>query len=127
MTRINCIPTRELTDKHLGAEYRELPRVFGLVRKAIHRGEKPNPDEIPKYTLGAGHCRFFYPRLNYLAIRYADLVAECRRRGRVVNHPKLPTSGIPGVWFGNWHPTSEAKKINRARIAERIAGKQNVE
>lgn len=119
MTRINCIPVQELSDKHLGAEYRELPRIFGLVRKAIERGERPNPDAIPEYTLDKGHCRFFYPRLNYLAIRYAAVVAECRRRGRKVNHPKLPTARIPSEWFQNWYPTPEAEKINRARITER--------
>jgi len=31
MTRINCAPKKELSDKHLAAEYRELPRIFGLV------------------------------------------------------------------------------------------------
>lgn len=32
MTRINVIPVQLLSDQHLGAEYRELPRVFGAVR-----------------------------------------------------------------------------------------------
>ena len=32
MTRINCVPVEELTDKHLGAEYRELPRLFGQIQ-----------------------------------------------------------------------------------------------
>ncbi|ENT03393.1 hypothetical protein C038_02848 [Brucella sp. 63/311] len=41
MTRINCIPPAELTGPHLVAEYRELPRVFALVRAAIQRGEAP--------------------------------------------------------------------------------------
>jgi hypothetical protein len=39
MTRINCIDPALLSDKHLGAEYRELPRIFNLVRDAIKRGE----------------------------------------------------------------------------------------
>lgn len=30
MTRINCVPVRELGGKHLVAEYRELPRVYAL-------------------------------------------------------------------------------------------------
>lgn len=119
MTRINCVPVQELSDAHLGAEYRELPRIFRLVRLAIARGEVPNLDDVPAYTLGKGHCRFFYPRLNYLVIRYAHIVAECERRGRLVSHPKLPTAGIPGAWFGNWQPTPQAMATNRARIAER--------
>lgn len=77
MTRINCIPPAELTGPHLIAEYRELPRVFALVKAAIQRGEtttdRRNP---PAYTLGTGHVRFFYMRLGYLAKRQASLVAE---------------------------------------------------
>jgi deoxyribonuclease (pyrimidine dimer) len=42
MTRINVVPPRELTRQHLIAEYRELPRVFGLVKKAAARGERPS-------------------------------------------------------------------------------------
>lgn len=38
MTRINLIPPSELHYKHLVAEYRELPRVFGLVRRAQANG-----------------------------------------------------------------------------------------
>ena len=39
MTRINLVPPKELTDQHLMREYQELPRIVGLVRKAIHRGK----------------------------------------------------------------------------------------
>lgn len=60
MTRINCIPPRELSREHLIAEYRELPRIFALVRAAIARGESPDDPRNPtSYTLGAGHVRFF--------------------------------------------------------------------
>ncbi|CUW45036.1 endonuclease V [Brucella vulpis] len=77
MTRINCIPPAELTGPHLVAEYRELPRVFALVRAAIQRGEAPQDPRNPQqYTLGAGHVRFFYARLGYLAKRQAALIAE---------------------------------------------------
>lgn len=33
MTRVNVIPVEELHDKHLIAEYREIPRIVNLVRK----------------------------------------------------------------------------------------------
>lgn len=33
MTRINLIPARELSDQHLLAEIRELPRIFSHVEK----------------------------------------------------------------------------------------------
>ncbi len=82
MTRINCIPTSELSGPHLVAEYRELPRVFALVRAAISRGESPtDPRNPPAYTLGKGHVRFIYSRFSYLAKRQASLIAEMQRRG----------------------------------------------
>lgn len=123
MTRINCIPPAELTGPHLIAEYRELPRVFALVKAAIQRGEtttdRRNP---PAYTLGTGHVRFFYTRLGYLAKRQASLVAEMQARGYApqfnATHELL--IGIPPEWCCDWDPSDEAMAINRARIAERL-------
>ncbi len=122
MTRINVVSPTVLIDSHLGAEYRELPRVFGLVRLAIARGEEPNDPRNPKqYTLGKGHVRFFYPRLGFLFQRYLQLCAECRRRGRKVsyNNPEQLLAGIPTSWQGEWDPDLEAIKLNTARILER--------
>lgn len=41
MTRINIVPPEELTDQHLMREYQELPRILGLVRKALAKGKTP--------------------------------------------------------------------------------------
>lgn len=49
MTRINCVAPIELTTKHLVAEYRELPRIYNLVRAAIKRGERPSDARNPKH------------------------------------------------------------------------------
>ena len=122
MTRINVIPPSHLSDKHLGAEYRELPRVFGLVRRAAERGEKPSDLRNPKeYVLGAGHVRFFYPRLAYISARYLILCAECSARGRKVNFGNLEelVQGIPREWFKHWTPTPTAVQLNIDRINER--------
>lgn len=123
MTRINCIPPSELTGPHLVAEYRELPRVFALVRAAIARGERPDDQRNPSsYRLGAGHVRFFYPRLGYLARRQAQLVAEMRTRGyrpQFVATEAL-TEGFPLTWCLDWEPDAEAIALNRSRIAERM-------
>ena len=122
MTRINVIDPSRLSDKHLGAEYRELPRVFGLVREAQARGERPDDPRNPQqYVLGAGHVRFFYPRLGYLVERYLWLCEECRKRGRAVNfgNPAELTTGINAAWFGYWAPDAEAERLNVARINER--------
>lgn len=128
MTRINCIPVEELTDKHLGAEYRELPRLFGQIKKAIERGESPYDKRNPKeYKLGTGHTRFFYNKLPWLVDRYRELVRECKRRGRVVNHPN-PPDFVYGLffdhlhWWQTWTPTEEALAINRQRIKDRLNG-----
>lgn len=122
MTRINCIPPSELSGQHLLAEYRELPRVFALVRAAMARGERPDDARNPRqYCLGAGHVRFFYSRLAFLARRQAELVAEMQARGYqpafTETHRLL--DGFPEAWCQDWQPTPEAMTLNRARIAER--------
>ena len=125
MTRINCVPVEELTDKHLGAEYRELPRLFGQIQKAIERGESPDDPRNPtEYKLGEGHTRFFYNKVQWLRYRYEQLVNECKARGRTVNFPVVPKSvwDIPIIWWNNWEPTPEALELNRQRIQERLNG-----
>ena len=127
MTRINCIPVQELTDKHLGAEYRELPRLFNQIRKAIERGESPDDPRNPtEYKLGKGHTRFFYNKAGWLARRYLQLVKECERRGRVVNFPTYPqfSNEFPVEWWNYWEPTPEAMELNRQRIKERLDASQ---
>ena len=123
MTRINCVPVEELTDKHLGAEYRELPRLFGQIQKAIERGELPDDPRNPtQYKLGKGHTRFFYNKVGWLYDRYDDIVKECHRRGRKVTFPKPPATvwDIPDEWWGTWITTKEALALNRQRIKERL-------
>lgn len=120
MTRINCVPPHELTDAHLGAEYRELPRVFALAFAAWQRGDDPRtyPQE---YTLGKGHVKFFYTRLGYLRLRFYDIVAECQHRGRRATYSDIPNLGrMPTSWWRDWEPTPEAVAINRARIHYRL-------
>lgn len=124
MTRINCIPPAELSGPHLVAEYRELPRIFALVRAAVARGERPDDPRNPaRYTLGAGHVRFFYSRLGYLAKRQVALVAEMRARGYrpAFADPAGLIAGIPEEWCSDWEPPAEALALNRARIAARLA------
>ena len=124
MTRINCIPPAELTGPHLVAEYRELPRIFALVRAAIARGERPDDKRNPlTYRLGAGHVRFFYPRLAYLLRRQEALIAEMQARGYAPSFTEVAhfIEGIPSEWCNDWQPDAAAMAANRARIAERLA------
>jgi len=122
MTRINVVPPSELSGKHLIAEYHELPRVVGLVKKRVMKGIKASDrstPRVPSYTLGKGHVIFFYHRLGYIEKRFARIVNEMELRGYRPRYKYLPTDGIPLTWFGDYTPTPEALSINRQRLAER--------
>lgn len=120
MTRINVIPPSRLSSKHLVAEYRELPRVFGLVLKAIERGEKPNL--VGQYSMGKGHVRFFFPRLQWLLTRYDNLVVEMKRRGYRPRYAQpARIDDIPREWWGDWKPTAVDIETNMVRLRERDA------
>lgn len=111
MTRINVVPVEELTDKHLLAEYRELPRVSGLARVA--------PEAPKRYVLGRGHVKFFYDKGEWLRRRFEEqIVPEMNRRGFVTNfiHYRPHPKGLNN----NWKPGRNALKLNRARIAKRL-------
>ena len=117
MTRINCTPPAELSNLHLLAEYRELPRVFGYVRRCVDRGV--TPEDPGRYVLGAGHVKFFAWRLGYLAHRQSALVEELQGRGF---NPQF-TAGlaaqfqdIPDHYWAHWTPDETALVVNRARI-----------
>jgi deoxyribonuclease (pyrimidine dimer) len=83
MTRINVsIPPKELTNKHLIAEHREIKRIPNIV--ASGRAVLKNiPDE---FKLGTGHVKFFYNKLEYLRKRYEELYQECLNRNFKVTY-----------------------------------------
>lgn len=121
MTRINVVPPEGLHDKHLLAEYRELPRVFALARAWHDRGGRVR--DLPKtYRLGKGHVLFFHDKLQWCFARQHGLVAECKRRGFNVQHE--PSRDLidwaPYYLLGGYMPTRAALRINRERIEERL-------
>lgn len=126
MTRINCVPPSELTQQHLVAEYRELPRVFGMVLGMVERGTTdPALASIPpSYRMGTGHMKFFTDKLGYLLKRQKALIAEMQARGYKPNHtsPDNLLVGIPEAFHGDWEPDEAALAISRARIKERLDG-----
>lgn len=122
MTRINCIDVSELCNKHLLAEYRELPRIFSWLEKVIEKGKDPNVPE--KYCLGKGHVSFFADKLIYLNNRHIDLVKECLKRNINITFTEKLSSkylfNIPNKYWNDWIPTQEAMDLNRQRINERL-------
>jgi len=122
MTRINVVPPGELSRLHLIAEYRELPRIFNLVKAAQGKGHTPqtlSKKIPPHYTMGKGHVLFFFDKLAWLEKRYNAVVREMICRGYNTRYQYPPTAGINRKWFGDYRPTNIAREINRQRIKER--------
>lgn len=118
MTRINTIDPSFLTDQHLFAEYRELPRIFTLVREGKAKGTP-----CPKYTMGTGHVTFFYDKLNYLFNRYKWIIEELESRGYNLNPvplDDLANSGTEDNWSNDWIPNFEDFKVNCVRLLEKL-------
>ena len=122
MTRVNVVPVTELSDGHLEIEHYELPRVFVLVRGAIERGEAPDDWRNPsEYRVGAGHVRFFYPRLLYVFQRQIDVMLEMLVRGLPLIREEQHVSDISSIWLNDYEPTEQAITDNRKRLSERSA------
>jgi hypothetical protein len=121
MTRINLIPPRNLSSKHLVAEYREIARVPQNLRKSLSRKTPFSEAEIPpKYVLGKGHVKFFYDKMFFLADRFDAIVKEMLRRGY---NPQYRDSSIflqcDDKFKNNYEPDEEAIELNVKRIKER--------
>lgn len=116
MTRINLVPVSELSDQHLIAEYRELPRVFSYAKTL--KDFKPVKGS---YRLGTGHVKFFVDKLHFLNDRYAALHAEMNNRGFKTSYSsKSFDISIPDVQK-KYVPTQKEIQISRERINAKIA------
>lgn len=122
MTRINLVHVQELADQHLMAEYRELPRVFGAVRKHVQDGKRVQDFKINStYLLGTGHVTFFYDKLQYLQKRHIDIVNECLRRGmNIQNIETNDISDIPAAFCNDYNPNAHEIDISRSRLIEKL-------
>jgi len=126
MTRINVVAVQDLTTKHLVAEYREITRLPNNLKKSLTRKTKEfKLSEIPsKYTLGAGHVKFFYDKMLFLEKRFKDLVNEMIRRGYNPNY-RDHTIFVPNnlSFYNDYIPTIEDININKVRISDRLSNK----
>ena len=126
MTRINIVPTEELSDQHLVAEYRELFMVGSALARTL---KSPNRDKslssIPeKFTLNTGHVKFFYNKGEYLHKRYIALQEEMKARGMNPDPDRVfKREQWPDELYNDWTPSDQELAIVRQRIQERIEAK----
>lgn len=117
MTRINLVPVEELSNQHLMAEYRELPRIPNSIKS--NRAKIQN---IPKkFCLGSGHVKFFYDKIGFLKIRHTAIKNELLRRGFNItcNYDGL-FDGIPEHLMNEWTPSLNDVIVSRNRIKEKL-------
>tara|TARA_Y100001960_G_C14412865_1_gene699034 strand:- start:100 stop:510 length:411 start_codon:yes stop_codon:yes gene_type:complete len=126
MTRINIIPTNQLYDQHLIAEYREITMVPAALKRTLKSKSGLDKNKIPKkFTLNKGHVYFFYDKGKYLYNRYHELITEMKNRGF---HPN-PKRKFPKKIFtennlyNDWTPSIEDFKIIKKRIEKKIIEK----
>ena len=115
MTRINVgILPKELSNKHLIAEHREIKRIPNCIAKGKYNMEG-QPD---RFKLGKGHVKFFYDKLSYLKDRYVMRYDECVRRGFNVQNYINAWDSIPKELMGGYTPTENDRKLIQQRIIE---------
>ena len=104
------------------AEWRELPRVFGLVKKKLDEGQ---PIIISKnYTMGTGHVRFFYDKLLFLQKRHQALVKEAQKRGfKITLTEKISLKSFPKEYCQDFIPSEQDLEISQQRILEKLHAK----
>ena len=127
MTRINLIPVNELSDQHLMAEYRELPRIVNGVLEGKFRTDNKIP---PHYVLGAGHVKFCTNKLMFLQNRYQKIHSELLHRKFQLNPNFSPTDmfnriKISGIIDKKHQFSSDEVALSRNRIIEKIMQKPN--
>lgn len=116
MTRINTgIRASELPDKLLLAELREIKRIPNVIAKGNYRMEN-----IPeRFTLGTGHVKFFYNKLEYLLERYNELRDEAIKRGFNVSDFNDAWSNVPSRLMNGYQETERDRSLLIERIHEK--------
>ena len=122
MTRINvAIPPKELTNRHLIAEHREIKRIPNMVSS----GRAIIKDIPSKFTLGKGHVKFFYNKLGYLKNRYEEIYQECLNRKFNITYYGNAWENISKELMNDYIPTKDDEQIIRQRIKEKLENAKN--
>lgn len=125
MTRINLLPVVELSDQHLMAEYRELPRIVN----AVICGRLSGARAPKKYVLGVGHVKFFADKIDFLYTRYIKIWDELVYRGFTLNPDFAPENMGKKIKSSNCDISNNYKfseddiLLSRNRIIEKISQK----
>ena len=116
MTRINCgIKPKELSNKHLFAEIRELKRIPNCIKNG-----KYNLDGIPEnFKLGTGHVKFFYNKLRYLHKRFLGLQFEWLSRGFTMGNYIEVFNDLPSHLYNDYKPTQADRDILIERLKQK--------
>jgi len=127
MTRINCgIEPIKLTDQHLIAELRELPRIFTAVIKKI-KENKLIINIPPKFKLGSGHVTFFYNKCDYLKDRHQLLREEYYNRyNKFYEFDEDRLKIIQNKYMNNYIPSKEDQNLLIERISIRISESKQI-
>ncbi len=125
MTRINLIPVEELSDQHLMAEYRELPRIVnGVLEEKF-----TSVNRSPHYKLGTGHVIFFTDKIIFLAERYHRIFRELKYRGFELNPEFTPGDMLEKIKRRSYREdtqyvfSAQEVDLSRRRIIEKITQK----
>lgn len=124
MTRINLVEPSELYDQHLVAEYREIFMVGSSLQRSL-RSKNWDVSSIPKkFTLNAGHVKFFYNKGLYLHKRYQSLVQEMKKRSMSPDPARrFKVEQWPTELYNDWAPSVDDLAIIRERIKQRVNAK----
>jgi hypothetical protein len=120
MTRINLVSPSLLCDQHLLAEHREITRIPNHVLRRLSQGKPVVCSLLDDYTLGEGHVRFFYDKLEWLKRRYDAVHHECQRRGFKVTHIWPELNGVPAKYRRGYEITEAALRVSAERIAAKM-------
>jgi len=122
MTRINLLPVKELCNKHLMAEFHEMPRLVKNLHTSLNRKAPFDVREIPsEYVLGKGHVKFFFNKFEYLHKRHTEITKELLLRGyRLTNIDSSIFASVDKMWYNDYTPTEKAIELNRQRVLERL-------
>lgn len=127
MTRINLIDVSIMTDQHLLAEYRELPRIVNDWKKRY--GDSKFYKAIPnKFCLGQGHVKFFRNKIKFLIQQYRLIVDELLKRNFSIKQTSIVDNEVAHLLTIDinqitWKPSVEDITISQQRITEKIKQK----